>query len=703
MVVPEDYLERVYAGVLGKLIGVYLGRPFEGWSHERIQRELGEVWYYVHERLGRPLVVTDDDLSGTFTFVRALEDYGPDFTPAEAGRTWLNYVIKERTTLWWGGMGNSTEHTAFLRLLAGVPAPRSGSAELNGRVVAEQIGAQIFVDCWGMVCPGDPERAADLARRAASVSHDGEALHAAAVIAALEAQAFVERDLGRLLDVASSLIPRDSTIHRVIQDVRSWREAEPDWRRARELVEARYGYGLFAGNCHVVPNHALVILALLYGEGDFQRSLMIVNTCGWDTDCNSGNLGCILGIRNGLAGLDAGPDWRGPVRDRLFVVSAAPGEAITDAVRQAYRIANLGRRLAGLQPIVPKGGARYHFELPGAQQGFEAEDSPDARGVAELENVAGHSAHGGRSLAIHLRHLAPGRAARVIAPTFIQPHEKEMPGYSLCSTPTLYPGQTVRARLEADARNTGPVWVRPLVRHYSGGDQLATLLGDPALLPPGEAAEIGWCVPPTDSQPIAQVGLEVTAERPCGGSIYLDYLTWDGEPELLLTLPQGGGMWQRAWLSAADQFGRWWDHPFRVSQGEGTGLVAHGTLEWRDYRVEAKVTVHMARAAGIAARVGGLRRYYALLLCDDGMARLVRCADDWRVLAEAPLAWATHRPYELSLEVRGARLRCWVAGSLLCDVEDEEHLLERGAVGLLCQEGTMSAEWVRVSPARGEP
>ena len=72
MSIPSDYLERVYAGVLGKLIGVYLGRPFEGWKHERIMSELGQIRYYVNDRLNRPLVVTDDDISGTLTFVRAL-------------------------------------------------------------------------------------------------------------------------------------------------------------------------------------------------------------------------------------------------------------------------------------------------------------------------------------------------------------------------------------------------------------------------------------------------------------------------------------------------------------------------------------------------------------------------------------------------------------------------------------------------------
>ncbi len=72
MAFPSDYYERIYAGVLGKIIGVYLGRPFEGWTYERIMECLGEIKYYVNDRRDLPLhnhllVVTDDDISGTFT------------------------------------------------------------------------------------------------------------------------------------------------------------------------------------------------------------------------------------------------------------------------------------------------------------------------------------------------------------------------------------------------------------------------------------------------------------------------------------------------------------------------------------------------------------------------------------------------------------------------------------------------------------
>src|SRR5688572_18166261 len=228
MPLPPDYVERVYAGVLGKIIGVYLGRPFESWPYDRIMAELGEIQYYVHEQRKALLVVTDDDISGTFTFLRALPDYGNslDLTPAQIGQSWLNYIIERRTILWWGGLGNSTEHTAYLRLKDGISAPESGSIALNSKVVAEQIGSQIFIDGWAMVAPGDPELAADLARRASVVSHDGEAIYGAQVVAAMEAQAFVESDLNKLIDTGVSVIPHDSVISRMISDIREWHVQE---------------------------------------------------------------------------------------------------------------------------------------------------------------------------------------------------------------------------------------------------------------------------------------------------------------------------------------------------------------------------------------------------------------------------------------------------------------------------------------------
>ena len=703
MSLPHDYVERVYAGVLGKIIGVYLGRPFEGWSYDQIMTELGEIWYYVHEQRHVPLIVTDDDITGTFTFLRALPDYGnrPDITPQQIAQTWLNYIIEQRTILWWGGFGQSTEHTAFLRLKRGIPAPQSGSIALNGSIVAEQIGAQIFIDGWAMVAPGDPELAADLARRAASVSHDGEAMYAAQMIAAMEAQAFVEPDLPKLIDTALAFIPGDSVIYRMTNDIREWHTRFPDWHQAREQIVAHYGYDKFGGNCHVVPNYALIHLGLLYGGDDFQKSLMITNTAGWDTDCNSANVGCLLGIKNGLSGIDAGPDWRGPVADRLYLPTADGGRAISDAVRETYYVVNIGRALAGAPVLAPKGGARFHFELPGSVQGFRADEAVDSRGTLTLRNVSGHSRMGTHSLAFDCRGLAPGRVARAITATFIPPEAINMPGYMLLASPTLYPGQTIHAELEADRHNTTALLCRLLIQAYAAEDRLVTSYGSQMILTAGEQWSLSWRVPDLDGCPIATVGLEIAGTPQGAGTIYLDMLSWSGSANTVFRQPdQASTLWRRAWVDAVDQYDISASGAYRLIQNDGIGLISQGTREWTDYCVEARMTPHLVTSCGLAARVQGLRRYVALTLGYDeqgqrSLALAERRGDQERRVSR-PFAWELDQCYELHLEVQGQHVRGGVGDHDTLELGDLHSDLDGGAIGLLCEEGHVEFEHVGV-------
>jgi ADP-ribosylglycohydrolase len=628
--------------VLGKIVGVYLGRPFEQWTHTQIEERLGEITGYVtgHPAIepakrDYPLVVTDDDISGTFTFLRAIEDHGPDVTTEQIGRTWLNYVVEGRTTFWWGGVGASTEHTAYLNLKDGLQTAESD-------VLSEQIGGQIFIDGWGMACPGDPERAADLARRAASVSHGGEAVYAAQVVAALEAAAFAEPDIGRLLDTGTAVIPRDSAIARVIEDVRGWHAGDGDWRRTRERIEERYGYHRYRGICHVVPNHALIVLGLLYGDGDFDRSLMVVNTAGWDTDCNSGNLGCLLGIRGGVEAI--GPRWREPVRDRMYLSSADGGRAITDAAAEAVHVVNAGRRLRGEPPWRPP---RFHFSFPGSVQGF---DAPHEDGALAVDGIA-------------------------TTPTFIPLEALRIGGYELQASPTLHPGQTVRAEVEGAP-------ARLVIRVYDERDELITLRG------PG----LEWRIPDTGGRPIAEVGVETD------GPARLLSLTWDGAPDVTLGRA-GGTMWRRAWVLGVDRWGDWWPETYRLIQDRGTGLLIQGTREWTDYEVRAAIVPESVASAGLAARVQGMRRYYALLLRPD-RAQLVRVLDGTTVLAETPFERRDYdESYELALTVVGSRIVATVAGVAL---EARDDALTGGAVALVCERGCLTCEAVSLrAPGSG--
>ena len=698
MSIPADYVERVYAGVLGKIIGVYLGRPFEGWSYERIMAELGEIWYYVHEQRGVPLVVTDDDISGTFTFIRALEDTGfpAEITPQQIGETWLNYLIEKRTILWWGGVGNSTEHTAYIRLKNGIQAPQSGSRALNGPIVSEQIGAQIFIDGWAMVSPGDPERAAELARRAGSVSHDGEALYGAQSLAAMEALAFTESKIDHLLDTAMQVVPDNSVIHGLIGDVREWHVKDGDWHKTRRRIVAKYGYHRYGGGCHIIPNHALILLGLLYGEGDFQKSLMICNTCGWDTDCNSGNLGCLLGIRNGLAAFEGGPDWRGPVADRLYLPSADGGRCITDAVAETYALVNAGRRLAGLEPVAPKNGAKFHFELPGSLQGFKSAQLSSLT----AKNVAGHSVSGSRSMEIRFPPTGIDSPQRISTPTFFAPEALQMPGYELVGSPTLYSGHVIKAQLSADEYNPCAVDVRMFVRFYNGEDRLASLGSEAHNLHPGATTELSWVVPDTQGGPVSEVGLEIL-RSPEGGKIYLDSLTWNGAPRTHFFRPlvepdyPRANAWRKAWVNGVESWEPW-GAAFRLIQNTGRGLLSTGTRGWQDYRVRAFVTPALIQAGGIAVRVQGMRRYYALLLTDSGKARLVKVLNDSEIpLAEIDYRYEAWKPVELEIEAQGSHIRGWVSGMLL---EATDRDLASGGAGWVVEVGHLLADEMTVEP-----
>lgn len=707
MFIPTDYADRVYAGVLGKIIGVYLGRPFEGWTYERIMRELGEITYYVQDKLNFPMIVGDDDLLGTFTFLRALPDHGNcrDLTPEQIGRTWLNYIVEKRSIIWWSGRGNSTEHTAYLNLKNGIPAPQSGSMAQNGRVVAEQIGAQIYIDGWAMVAPGDPELAADLARRAASVSHDGEGIYGAQVVAAIEAQAFIEPDINKLIDTATALIPKESLIYRLITDIRDWHSQEEDWRKTREKIAAKYGYDKYGGNCHMIPNHALVIHALLHGDDDFQKSLMIVNTCGWDTDCNSGNVGCILGIKNGLVGLTSGPDWRGPVADRIFLPTADGGRSITDALTEAYHIVNIGRSLAGLDVVEPKNGARFHFNLPGAVQGFLPEDSIDVKGTTRLENVPGHSQSGQHSLAIHYSGIATGRASRTATATFIPSEENvtwfEDLGYRFLCSPSLYSGQKIEARVTGDRSNNRAVNCNLYIRKYGDRDQKVIMRGPQFELEPGTDQVLIWQVPDTDGAPVVEVGLEITSAQRSDGTLYLDYLTWDGVPHVTFHRQNPSSlMWKRAWVNTCDnELTDFNLEDYRLAQNHGRGLLIQGTRDWEDYLVSATLTPHACSGAGICVRVQGQNRYYALLLSDNNTIRLVKVLDVETILAEESFNWQFGSSYNLALQIQENHLTASVDGQVIFDEEDTNQPLTNGALALICEKGRVGYDNVTVQPA----
>jgi ADP-ribosylglycohydrolase len=688
----ERHSERVYAGVLGKIIGVYLGRPVEGWPYQDITDRFGEVGRYVNDDLGIPLIVADDDISGTLAFARVvLDNPGRPVEPADVGDTWLNYVIEDRTILWWGGMGRSTEHTAYLNLRRGIPAPRSGSIAVNGRTLAEQIGAQIFSDAFGLMCPGDPDRAVALTRSAASVSHDGDALESAGLLAAMRALAFDEPDLDRLLDAGTAYV-RSPAVRSLLDDVRANCSPDRDWRDIRDWVDRHYGYARYPGPCHALSNLAMSLGALLGAADSFHASVMIASSVGFDTDSNAGTVGCLNGVRLGLDALgEGGPDLRTPVADRLLVVTADGGECVSDATREADRILASAAALAGGELPPPR--PRFTFAYRGSVQGFTA-----------CPYHPGADVHGtGNGLRVRLGGSPDAVTGHISTPTFLDPADTSG-NFSTLASPTLYPGQTLTARLSATRDGTS---VRPYVLYAgAGGGQARTVLGEAHPLGPAPRT-VSWQVPPADGVVPFRVGFAFTADAGTGTGTgteaFLHELDWRGAPE---HFEQSGvllsSIWDTRppalapWVSSAKNFEADFAVTYSVSHPEALGVVTTGTREWTDYAVASRLTLSLHETAGLVVRSRGHRRFYAGVFTGGDRLRLLHQRDGERhILAEIPFRYERDRPYAVELRCRGRHLDLSVDGRTRLVGTAADTL--GGGTGFLVERGAVAADGVRIS------
>ncbi len=212
-------------------------------------------------------------------------------------------------------------------------------------------------------------------------------------------------------------------------------------------------------------------------------------------------------------------------------------------------------------------------------------------------------------------------------------------------------------------------------------------------------------MPDLGGQPVVYVGLRTD------GPVELGSLTWDGAPTVTLTRPANahvghggdpGAMWRRAWVKAVDRWDPHWPEPFRIVQNRGTGLLIQGAREWRDYTVTADVTPHLAEAAGLAARVQGLRRYYALRLAGRDRVEVVRHLDGPapEVLAARAYPWEFGTTHQLTLRVAGSRITALVDGTALFDLDDTA--LACGGVALLVEQGRTATQTVRITPIPSE-
>lgn len=692
MIETNTLREKIYAGVLGKLIGVYLGRPIEGWPYKKIQETFGDVYHYVHRKVGVPLIVADDDISGTFGFFRAMEDnhYSPNLSSAQIGETWRNYIIEDKTILWWGGLGRSTEHTAYLNLINGIDAPLSGSIQYNGQATAEQIGAQIFIEGFAMCFPGDPEKTADLVRKAASVSHDGMAVDAACHLAALDAMAFQEFNINRLLDQAYFFLT-DDRLRRLVCDVRNLCAKNSSWRQTRADLERLYGYRLYPGTCHIAPNHAMVLASILHGGDDFQESVMIAASVGWDTDCNAGNVGAFNGIRLGLDGIDRGADLRTEVADRLLVITSDGGAAVSDAVQEADRIWQAVCHLHQIDAESPK--SRFSFSYPGALQGFAVCPYYASPSIS----IAVQPAVPGSGIGIRCNGLGRGVTAAVSTPTFVEflPNETN---YLSTASPALYETQTVCCILKPD----GPGELAARIYVVVATDATPEIVCSDAFALTGGEQELRWTIPALGGRAILRVGLAFTSSTHYTGKIRLLEMDWSQPPANFVQ--QGtlmSSIWDthpkrlQMWTSSAKNFAADMEHTFCISHPAENGLATIGTRDWDNYCVSSTIQLCLCKRAGLVLRCKGHRQYYGASFSEDGVSIFAMIHGVRAELASAPFSFEYYHSYYVKFSCIGQKLTLSIGNQAVLQAYDNH--FARGGCGYFVDCGTMLADTFSVS------
>ena len=247
----------------------------------------------------------DDDTLYQVANLMLLEEKGPDITSQDIADFWLSHfsVFEAKNC------GRAVRVTEKL-LKEGVKPPESGQHEFG-----EFMGGQMKGEFWGYLLPGNPEAAAEYGRIDGQVGFHTDGLYGEMFMAALTAEAFFESDPTKLLEAGLAAIPADCDYAMCIRDVMSWHTQFPDdWEKAQDQINAKWGPEQEKLR-NVFPNNAINALALLYGDGDFDKTIAIAVMAGWDTDTNAADVGPVLGI---VYGRDSISDkWTDPIANIL--------------------------------------------------------------------------------------------------------------------------------------------------------------------------------------------------------------------------------------------------------------------------------------------------------------------------------------------------------------------------------------------------
>jgi len=356
---PGNFLElsadtiedKIRGGLLGQLLGNLNGLPHEN----KYYNEPGNVENYTPSLPDGAR--TDDDTDIEWVYIVAIQRSPTVYLqPQHITGLWKTHI---NNNIWCSNL--------YVRRLMdiGIDPPLTGSPAFNPWADFN-ISGQFVCETFGLLAPAMPQTAARIALHYTHVSIDGEPAQATQFFAEMIAAAFTTDDIDKILDEGLASIDPNCLLRQIVTDVRSWqKQYADDWRTTRRLIRDKYTlYENRTRNqngCELCT--AATVAALLYGQGDFVKTLICAFNFGWDADNNAATAGTIVGTIAGYRWMQK-QNWQ--IKD-LYRNTTRPGmpddETITTFADRIVDVA--GRVIAenGGQKLTRNGKTVYRIPL----------------------------------------------------------------------------------------------------------------------------------------------------------------------------------------------------------------------------------------------------------------------------------------------------------------------------------------------------
>ncbi|OHB81917.1 MAG: hypothetical protein A2W31_05450 [Planctomycetes bacterium RBG_16_64_10] len=297
----DEYIDKMKGGWIGQMVGVGWGGPTEfKFQGVMMPASAMPAW--------QPALVNQfdqDDLYVEMTFLRTLEQHGLNVPICQAGIDFANSGYR----LWHANQAGREN------LRRGIAPPDSGHPQLNPH--ADDIDYQIEADYSGLIAPGLPNTVIRLGETFGRLMNYGDGLYGGQFVGGMLAEAFFTRDLEQIVEAGLRCIPAESQYAECIRDVLQWWKQAPEdwpstWQRINDKYHADAQYRRFSCSKPDVPfnidakiNGAYVVMGLLYGARDPDKTILIATCCGQDSDCNPSSAAGVLFATIGFSNLPA--------------------------------------------------------------------------------------------------------------------------------------------------------------------------------------------------------------------------------------------------------------------------------------------------------------------------------------------------------------------------------------------------------------